>query len=327
MYLFFFIIIDVYKLIMYNIYEEVISVNELLKCNICPRNCNVNRVNNELGFCKCNIEIKIANYSLHKWEEPCISGVTGSGTVFFSYCNMQCVYCQNYEISKLHKGKVISIDDLVNIYLELQKKGALNINLVTPTHYVPLIKESLIIAEEKGLTIPIVYNTSSYEKVSSLKSLEGLIDIYLPDLKYYDDNLSLKYSLAKDYFEYATKAIEEMYRQVGKPVFKNGIMQKGVIVRHLVLPGHIEDSKKIIKYLYDTYKNNIYISIMNQFTPVNKTYYNNLNRTLAEEEYDEVVNYAYDIGVRNAFIQEGETCKDSFIPIFTDELEIIKENV
>ena len=312
---------------MYNIYEEVISVNELLKCNICPRNCNVNRVNNELGFCKCNSEIKIANYSLHKWEEPCISGVTGSGTVFFSYCNMQCIYCQNYEISKLHKGKVISIDDLVNIYLELQKKGALNINLVTPTHYVPLIKESLIIAKEKGLTIPIVYNTSSYEKVSSLKSLEGLIDIYLPDLKYYDNELGLKYSFAKDYFEYATKAIEEMYRQVGKPVFKNGIMQKGLIVRHLVLPGHVEESKKIIKYLYDTYKNNIYISIMNQFTPVNKTSYNNLNRPLTEEEYDEVVNYAYDIGVRNAFIQEGETCKDSFIPIFTDELEICKENV
>ena len=312
---------------MYNIYEEVISVNELLKCNICPRNCNVNRINNELGFCKCSSEIKIANYSLHKWEEPCISGVNGSGTVFFSYCNMQCVYCQNYEISKLHKRKVISINDLVNIYLELQKKGALNINLVTPTHYAPLIKKSLIIAKTKELTIPIVYNTSSYEKVSTLKSLEGLIDIYLPDLKYYDNELGLKYSFAKDYFEYASKAIAEMYRQVGKPVFKNGIMQKGLIVRHLVLPGHVEESKKIIKYLYDTYKNNIYISIMNQFTPVNKTNYNNLNRPVTEEEYDEVVNYAYDIGVRKAFIQEGETCKDSFIPIFTDELEICKENV
>lgn len=301
-------------------------MNEFLKCSICPRNCNVNRLNNELGFCKSNSEIKIANYSLHKWEEPCISGTKGSGTVFFSYCNMQCIYCQNYEISKLHKGKIISIDNLVNIYLELQNKKALNINLVTPTHYVPLIKESLIIAKEKGLTIPIIYNTSGYEKVDTLKSLDKLIDIYLPDLKYYDNDLALKYSKSPDYFKYATKAISEMYRQVGKPIIKNGIMKKGLIVRHLVLPGHIEDSKKVIKYLYDTYEDNIYISIMNQFTPVNETNYNNLNRTLSEEEYDEVVNYAYDLGVRNAFIQEGETCKESFIPVFTDELVICKED-
>ena len=176
-------------------------------------------------------------------------------------------------------------------------------------------------AKEKGLIIPIVYNTSSYEKVDSLKMLKGLIDIYLPDLKYFDNELGIKYSKANNYFDYATKAIEEMYEQVGNVEFdENGMIKKGIIVRHLVLPGHIEDSKKIIKYLYDTYKDNIYISIMNQFTPVNKVKYSNLNRILTEEEYDEVVNYAYDIGVRNAFIQEGETCSESFIPNFSNEL-------
>jgi len=297
-------------------------MNEILnKCNICPRICNVNRNNNELGFCKCNNEIKIANYSLHMWEEPCISGDVGSGTVFFSYCNLQCIYCQNYEISTLHKGKTISKEELVDIFLELQDRGALNINLVTPTHYVPLIKEAIIIAKHKGLTIPIVYNTSSYEKVDTLKSLEGLVDVYLPDLKYYDNELGVKYSKCNNYFDYATRAIEEMYRQVGKVRIVNGIIKKGVIVRHLVLPGHIEDSKKIIKSLYDKYKDNIYISIMNQFTPVNKVSYSNLNRTLTEEEYDEVIDYAYNLGVRNAFIQEGETCVDSFIPKFSDELK------
>ena len=297
-------------------------MNKLLdKCNICPRECNVNRNNNELGFCKCNNKIKIANYSLHKWEEPCISGDNGSGTVFFSYCNLQCIYCQNYEISTLHKGKVITIDELAEIFLELQDRCAHNINLVTPTHYISLIKESILKAKEKGLIIPIVYNTSSYEKVDSLKMLKGLIDIYLPDLKYFDNELGIKYSKANNYFDYATKAIEEMYEQVGNVEFdENGMIKKGIIVRHLVLPGHIEDSKKIIKYLYDTYKDNIYISIMNQFTPVNKVKYSNLNRILTEEEYDEVVNYAYDIGVRNAFIQEGETCSESFIPNFSNEL-------
>lgn len=296
-------------------------MNEILnKCNICPRCCNVNRNNNELGFCKCNNEIKIANYSLHMWEEPCISGEVGSGTVFFSYCNLQCIYCQNYEISTLHKGKVVSINELVDIFLELQDRGALNINLVTPTHYVPFIKDAIIIAKDKGLNIPIVYNTSSYEKVDSLKTLEGLIDVYLPDLKYYDNKLGIKYSKCNNYFSYATSAIDEMYRQVGKVRIVDGIIKKGVIVRHLVLPGHIEDSKKIIKYLYEKYGDNIYISIMNQFTPVNKVNYSNLNRTLTKKEYDEVINYAYDLGVRNAFIQEGETCVESFIPKFSDDL-------
>lgn len=300
-------------------------MNKLLnKCIICPRECGVNRNNSELGFCKCTNEIKIANYSLHKWEEPCISGENGSGTVFFSHCNLKCIYCQNFEISALHKGCTISIEKLASIFLKLQNKKAHNINLVTPTHYTPLIKDAIIKAKERGLIIPIVYNTSGYEKTDTLKTLEGLIDVYLPDLKYYYNKTAINYSNAKDYFKYATTAIEEMYRQVGKVKIENNIIKKGVIVRHLVLPGHIEESKKIIKYLYEKYKNNIYISIMNQYTPINKTKYPNLNRTLKEEEYNEVVNYAYDIGVRYAFIQEEETCKESFIPVFSNDLEEVQ---
>ena len=296
-------------------------MNELFnKCELCPRKCGVNRNNNELGYCKSGNKLKIANYSLHMWEEPCISGSAGSGTIFFSYCNLGCIFCQNYEISRLHMGKYITVNELVDIFFKLKDMGALNINLVTPTHFVPLIKEALIIAKSKKLNIPIIYNTSSYECVDTIKLLDGLVDVYLPDLKYYDNSIGIKYSRCEDYFLYATKAIDEMYKQVGKVVIKNGIIKKGMVVRHLVLPGHTEDSKKIIKYLYEKYGNNIYISIMNQYTPVTKTKYANLNRTLTENEYDEVVNYAYDLGVRNAFIQEGETCKESFIPKFTNNL-------
>ena len=255
------------------------------------------------------------------WEEPCISGKNGSGTIFFSYCNLKCIYCQNYEISTLHKGKNISIYELSDIMINLQNKGANNINLVTPTHYIILIKYAIILAKKKGLTIPIVYNTSGYEDVNSINLLKDLVQVYLPDLKYYDNNLSIKYSKCNDYFKITTLAIKEMYKQVGKIKFdNNGIIKSGLIVRHLVLPGHIEDSKKIIKYLYDTYKDNIYISIMNQYTPLRKLKVDNLNRKLTDKEYDEVIDYAYDIGVRNAFIQEGETQSDSFIPIFSDEI-------
>ena len=292
-------------------------------CNICPRNCKVNRNSNELGFCKAGNKIKIAKYSLHFWEEPCISGEAGSGTIFFSGCNLKCIFCQNYDISFNNSGKEISIERFAEICLELQEKGALNINLVTPTIYIPLIKEGLILAKKKGLNIPIVYNTSGYESVESLKELDGLIDIYLPDFKYYDNELAKKFSNAPNYFEIASLALKEMYRQVGTPSFENDIMKKGVIVRHLLLPKHIDDSKKVIKYLYDTYKDNIYISIMNQFTPVRKIdKYKELNKTVEESEYDELINYALDIGIEKAFIQEGETCKESFIPDFTKYNEI-----
>lgn len=295
----------------------------LSKCDICPRKCGVNREKGELGFCKMKDKIKIARYSLHYWEEPIISGETGSGTIFFSGCNLKCIFCQNYKISSENMGKEISVERLKEICLELQNMGANNINLVTGTHFLPLIKEALILAKKEGLTIPIVYNTSSYENVESLKEMEGLIDIYLPDLKYYDNKLAENFSLANNYFEIATNAIKEMIRQTGKPVIENNIMKKGVIVRHLLLPNHLEDSKKIIKYLHDTYDEDIYISIMNQYTPIKKfDKYPELNRTLTDKEYDELVNYACDLNITQAFIQEGETCKESFIPDFTNYDEI-----
>ena len=286
-------------------------------CILCPRKCKINRNNNEVGFCNAPNKIKIARYSLHYYEEPYISGNKGSGTIFFSCCNLKCIYCQNYDISTKNKGKEISIEEFANICIKLQDAKALNINLVTPTMYIPLIKEGLMLAKEKGLKIPVVYNTSGYEDVEALKELDGLIDIYLPDFKYYDDKLGEDFSLVKDYREITQKALEEMYRQVGKPIIKNNIMKKGLIVRHMLLPTHIEDSKKIIRYLYDTYKDNIYISIMNQYTPIRKIQkYKELNNTVTDEEYDELVNYACDLGITKAFIQEGETSKESFIPDF-----------
>ena len=288
-----------------------------MKCNLCPRRCNVDRSLGEVGFCGAGNEMVIARYSLHMWEEPVISGDTGSGTIFFSYCNMRCCFCQNYEISELHKGKKVSIDEFCDICLELQEKGACNINLVTPTHYVDLIICGLRMAKEKGLVIPVVYNSSGYENVDTIKMLDGLVDIYLPDLKYYNDIYSVKYSKCKYYFKYASDAIEEMVRQVGEAKFDdNGMMKKGVIVRHLLLPGCLEDSKKIICYLYNKYGDKVIISIMNQYTPVRKLDYEELNKKVLDSDYDELVNYAYDLGVRKAFIQEGDTQEESFIPDF-----------
>ena len=290
---------------------------DLNRCNLCPRKCGVNRNNGELGFCKAGNKIKIARYSLHMWEEPCISGENGSGTIFFSCCNLKCIFCQNHNISIDNNGKEITIDRFVEICLKLQEMGANNINLVTPTMYIPLIKEGLIIAKEKGLYIPIVYNSSGYESVEAIKELDGLIDIYLPDFKYYDDKLASSFSMANNYCLITKDTIKEMYRQVKKPIFKDDIMVRGMIVRHLLLPNHVNDSKKIIKYLFDTYKDNIYLSIMNQYTPVVKIEkYKELNKTVSNDEYDELVNYACDLGISKAFIQEGETCKESFIPDF-----------
>lgn len=290
-----------------------------MRCNLCPRMCNVDRVN-ERGFCNAPDEMYIAKAYLHNWEEPCLSGDIGSGTIFFSYCNLKCIFCQNYDISINNFGYKVSIDRFADICIELQKKGALNINLVTPTHYIDKIRDGLILAKERGLKIPIVYNSSGYERVESLKLLKGLIDIYLPDLKYYDNIYANNYSKCNDYFKYANLAIEEMYRQVGKPVFdENGVMKKGVIVRHLMLPGLYDDSKKIIEYLYDKYKDNIYLSIMNQYTPLREFKYSNLNNKLSDIEYDDIINYAVDLGIKKAFIQEGETCSESFIPDFLNQ--------
>ena len=285
-------------------------------CTLCPRNCKINRYKQK-GFCNSKNKIRIAYADMYKYEEPIIESTNKkSGAIFFSGCNMKCIFCQNYDISTLNIGKEISIEKLKNIMLKLQEKNALNINLVTPTIYVPSIKKAIKKAKKEGLKIPIIYNTSSYENIKTIEMLNNDIDIYLPDLKYYDDNLSQKYSNTKNYFYHATKAIDEMYKQVGKPIIKNNVMEKGVIVRHLLLPGHLEDSKKIIKYLYDTYKDNIYISIMNQYTPIKKLKYENLNKTVSKKEYDELIDYAIKLGVKNAFIQIGETQKKSFIPNF-----------
>ena len=296
---------------------------ELLKnCMLCPRKCGVNRYKNT-GYCGASNRIKLSYYSLHMWEEPVISGKNGSGTIFFSNCNMKCIYCQNKKISIDGYGKLISNKKLGEIMILLQNKGAHNINLVTPTHYVPQIASVLHKIKDKDLKIPVVYNTSSYENVGTLMVMKNLVDIYLADLKYYDDQLAINYSDSKDYFEIATMAIDEMYRQVGEPVFNDeGLMIKGLIVRVLILPGHLDDSKRIIKYLYKTYGNNIFISIMNQYTPVNTCIYNNLNRKLKKDEYDEVVKYAIDLGVENAFVQEDETADESFIPDFNTKVII-----
>ncbi len=290
-------------------------------CCLCPRECNADRINGYRGHCKMTSELMVARAALHMWEEPCITGEEGSGTVFFSGCSLGCVYCQNYHIAQGQTGKIISTERLAEIFLELQEKKANNINLVTPGHYIPQIIEALQRAKKLGLRIPIVYNSSSYEKVEALQLLEGYIDIYLPDLKYMDREPARLYSSCDDYFEYAREAISEMVRQAGPPRFDSrGMMQRGVIVRHLMLPGYLADSKNILKYLYDTYGDTIYISILNQYTPLSQVEdYPAINRRISDEEYEELVDYALEIGVENGFIQEGETAEESFIPEFNLE--------
>ncbi len=297
-------------------------IQDLMKeCTLCPRDCKVNRTMGQRGYCKACEELIVARAALHMWEEPCISGEEGSGTVFFSGCSLGCVYCQNFNIANGMAGKKITIKRLADIFLELQQKRANNINLVTPSHYVPQIIDAIGLARGKGLSIPIVYNSSAYEKVDTLRLLEGYVDIYLPDLKYMNPEAAGLYSRAGDYFEYAAKAIEEMVRQVGSAEFDDrGMMRKGVIVRHLLLPGHLADSKDIIRYLYDTYGDTIYISIMNQYTPLPRMVdYPLMNRKVTAEEYEELIDYAIGIGIENGFIQEGETASESFIPEFNEE--------
>ena len=294
-----------------------------MKCNQCPRKCNKERREGDTasyGYCQVSVRPKVARAALHFWEEPCISGEEGSGTVFFSGCNLRCVYCQNREIAAGIRGKEISVERLAEIFLELQEKGANNINLVTPSHYYAQIKEALLLVKEK-LHIPVIANTSSYESVEELKEMESLIDIYLADFKYMSRELAEKYSHAKDYPQVAAEALREMFRQVGEPEFdERGMMKKGIIVRHLLLPGCMEDSKTVLKYLYETYGNSIFISIMNQYTPLSHVEkYPELNRRITEEEYEEVVDYALELGIENGFIQEGETAEESFIPAFDGE--------
>lgn len=297
-------------------YEALLSA-----CKLCPRQCGVDRLTGKTGFCGAGKKIRIARSALHHWEEPPISGTAGSGAVFFSHCTLQCVFCQNYEISTLHHGKTITETELADCFLDLQAQGAHNINLVTPTHYVPQIITALDIAKRAGLHLPVVYNCGGYESVDTLRLLEGWVDIYLPDMKYYQDTLAQKYSGAAGYFQQAKQALAEMVRQTGEPVLnENGIMQRGVIVRHMLLPGQLFDSKKIIDYLYNTYHNSVYISIMNQYTPLaHVAGYPELCRPVSKAYYDTLVDYAAGIGVENAFIQEGGTVSESFIPAFYDE--------
>ena len=289
---------------------------ELLeKCTICPHNCGINRTNNQIGRCKSKDTVKIALYSIHNFEEPCISGKKGSGTVFFSNCNMNCVYCQNYEISQQGKLKEITIEELAEIFIKQQEKDVENINLVTPTSYVPQIIEAIKIARNKGLKLPIVYNTNGYEKVETLKMLEGYVDIYLPDFKYSDNELAKRLSKVDNYFEIATQALTEMYKQTGKAVFDDrGIMQKGMIIRHLVLPNHILNSRRVLKWINEN-MHDVYVSVMAQYFPTYKAKdIEDINRKLTKEEYEQIENYLYRLDLENGYIQELGEHEEEYVP-------------
>lgn len=297
------------------------NMNKYENCLLCPRKCGINRRTGQTGVCGVSSEIKVARAALHYWEEPCISGKRGSGAVFFSGCSLHCVFCQNSEISDGKEGKVISKARLSDIFMELAGKGANNINLVTPGQYIPDIVWAVNDAKSRGMKLPIIYNTSGYENVTELKLLEGIVDVYLPDFKYMDSTLSARYSRAKDYPSVAKQALSEMVRQQPDVVIDDatGLIQKGVIVRQLLLPGHVNDAKAVLKYLYDTYHDHVYISMMSQFTPIALKDYPEINRTVTKREYERLVNYALEIGITNAFIQEGDVAKDSFIPAFDCE--------
>lgn len=297
------------------------NMNKYENCLLCPRKCGINRSTGQTGVCGVSSEIKVARAALHYWEEPCISGKRGSGAVFFSGCSLHCVFCQNREISDGKAGKLISKERLSDIFMELADKGANNINLVTPGQYIPDIVWAVNDAKSRGMKLPIIYNTSGYENVTELKLLEGIVDVYLPDFKYMDSTLSARYSRAKDYPSVTKQALSEMVRQQPDVVIDDatGLIQKGVIVRQLLLPGHVNDAKAVLKYLYDTYHDHVYISMMSQFTPIALKDYPEINRTVTRREYERLVDYALEIGITNAFIQEGDVAKDSFIPAFDCE--------
>ena len=292
-------------------------MQELLKqCEICPHKCRVDRLEGKKGICKSSDKIKIALYSTHNFEEPCISGENGSGTVFFSNCTMNCIYCQNYEISQLGKGKEITIEELADIFIKQQENKVENINLVTPTSYVPQIIEAIKMAKNKGLKIPIVYNTNGYENIETLKLLEGYIDIYLPDLKYFYDKLGKEYSKVNNYFEIATKAIKEMYRQVGAPKLnEDGMMTKGLMIRHLILPNEVQNSKQVLKWIKENLDENVFVSIMAQYFP---TYLakdvDKLSRKITKEEYEEVENYVYELDLKNGYMQDLGEHEEEYVP-------------
>lgn len=288
------------------------------KCELCPHRCKVNRKEGNIGRCKCDNRIKIALSSLHYYEEPCISGETGSGTVFFSNCNLNCKYCQNYKISQLGKGEYITIEELANIFISQQENKANNINLVTPTMYVEQIIEAIKIAKSKGLTIPIIYNSNGYENIETIKLLNGYIDVYLPDLKYADNNLAKKYSNIDNYFEIATNAIKEMYNQVGAPILdENGIIKRGLIIRHLVLPNYIDNSKKVLKWIKENIDSNVYVSIMAQYFPTYLAKEDEyINRKLTKEEYEEIENFVFELDFENGYMQDLGEHEEEYVPNF-----------
>ena len=290
----------------------------LEKCELCPHKCKVDRKSGKIGRCKSNDKIKIALYSLHYYEEPCISGNNGSGTVFFSNCNLNCKYCQNYKISQLGKGEYITIEKLADIFIAQQKNNANNINLVTPTMYVEQIIEAIKIARKKGLRIPIIYNSNGYENIETIKMLNGYVDVYLPDLKYADNNLAKEYSNINDYFEIATQAIKEMYNQVGAPILdENGIIKRGLIIRHLVLPEFIDNSKKILKWLKENIDSEVYISIMAQYFPAYLAKEDKyINRKLTKKEYKEIENYVYELNFENGYMQDLGEHEEEYVPDF-----------
>ena len=295
---------------------KMIELSE--KCNLCPRKCGADRLSGKTGFCGGGRDLKVARAAIHFWEEPCISGESGSGTVFFSGCTMRCIFCQNREISRGEAGKIISIERLAEIFLELQAKGANNINLVTPMHFAPQITAALDISRKNGLSLPIVWNTGGWEIPESIAAVKNYSDIWLTDMKYFDDSLAKNFSDAKNYFEIASASLRKMVEQTGEAVFdENGIMQKGVIVRHLVLPGHTDDSKKILRWLWENFGNRIWVSIMNQYTPLcTDERFPELFRSVSDEEYDDVIDFAAELGFENAFVQEGGAVGESFIPPF-----------
>lgn len=293
-------------------------LENLKKCELCPHNCKVNRLNGEIGRCKCKDKVKIALASVHYYEEPCISGENGSGTIFFSGCNLNCKFCQNYEISQLGKGIEITIEELSDIFIKQQNKGVNNINLVTPTMYVYQIIEAIKIARKKGLDIPIIYNSNGYENIETIKKLNGYIDVYLPDLKYYDDEIAYKYSGINNYFENAKSAILEMQKQVGVPKLNgNGIIQKGLIIRHLVLPNNIENSEKILRWIKSNINEEVYTSIMAQYFPSYKAkQMNDINRKLSEEEYAKIEDLVYELDIKNGYMQELGEHEEEYVPDF-----------
>lgn len=291
-------------------------LEQLIECNVCPHKCKVNRLEGKLGRCKCNDKIKIALVSTHMYEEPCISGINGSGTIFFSNCNLSCKFCQNYEISQLGKGHEITIEELASIMVKQQEAGVHNINLVTPTMYAYQIIEAIKIARKNGLNIPIIYNSNGYENVETIKALKGYIDVYLPDLKYYSNEIAVKYSKAPNYFEIASKAILEMISQVGKPIFdEDGMIKKGVMIRHLVLPNHIQNSKNVLKWIKENIPEEIYIDVMAQYFPTYKAKEDELiNRKLTKREYREIEKYFYLLDLKNGYIQELGEHEEEYVP-------------